>query len=69
MAKRKIHAAKRKRGRPATTGIGTLVGVRCHQDFLKRLDAWCKEHGKISRPDAIRRLAELGLKRDNSFSR
>jgi hypothetical protein len=56
--------AKRGRGRPVTTGTGTLVGVRCLDDFLSRIDAWRdKQEGEVSRPDAIRRLAELELAR------
>jgi hypothetical protein len=56
--------AKNKRGpgRPPTTGTGTQIQVRCHAEFLKHVDAWrAKQEGDISRPDAIRRLAELGL--------
>ena len=56
--------AKRGRGRPVTTGTGTLIGVRCLDDFLGRIDAWrAKQEGGVSRPDAIRRLAELELAR------
>jgi hypothetical protein len=64
MAKRKIRfAPKRKRGRPPTTGIGILIGVRCHDAFLDRLDKWrTKQEGEVNRPEAIRRLAERGLK-------
>ena len=37
--------------------------VRCHDDFLRPLDAWiAKQKPKPSRPEAIRRLVELGLK-------
>jgi len=53
-------AKKRKRGRPPTTGIGTQVQVRCHADLLRRIDEWAKR-AKLSRPEAFRRLAELGL--------
>jgi hypothetical protein len=53
---------KRGRGRPVTTGTGILIGVRCLDDFLRRIDAWrAKQDGDVSRPDAIRSLAELGL--------
>jgi hypothetical protein len=45
----------------ATTGIGTVVGIRCHKDFLIRVDKWRSAQGGISRPDAIRRLAEMGV--------
>jgi hypothetical protein len=53
---------KRGPGRPPTTGTGRQIQVRCHTDFLKHVDAWrAKQEGEISRPDAIRRLAEIGL--------
>ena len=55
-------AARPKRGRPKTTGKGELIGVRCHKDFLAALDVWrAQQEGEVSRPDAIRRLAELAL--------
>ena len=58
MAK-KIHKG---RGRPATTGTGMLVGLRCHQPFLDAVDAWRnrRDH-KPTRPAAIVQLAEQGL--------
>jgi hypothetical protein len=60
MAKRR--EKQRKRGRPVTTGTGTPVIVRCHEDFLARVDRWvAQQEDKPSRPEAIRRLAELGL--------
>ena len=55
---------KKKRGRPVTTGRGTLIGVRLLDRLLATLDAWIsvqREPG-LSRPEAIRRLVELGLK-------
>jgi hypothetical protein len=53
---------KRKVGRPRTTGIGTLIGVRCHKDFLERVDKWQGTKAPdLSRPQAIRQLAERGL--------
>jgi hypothetical protein len=54
---------KTKRGRPKTTGQGAGIMVRAHDEFLSSLDAWItkqKEPG-LSRPEAIRRLVELGL--------
>jgi hypothetical protein len=54
---------KTKRGRPKTTGQGAGIMVRAHDEFLSSLDAWItkqKEQG-LSRPEAIRRLVELGL--------
>ena len=51
---------KRGRGRPVTTGMAIVV--RCHDDFLRRIDRWvAQQEDKPSRPEAIRRLAELGL--------
>jgi hypothetical protein len=56
-----INVIKKSRGRPAT-GQGTLVGVRLQPDQLDDLDGWTKKHAPdLSRPEAIRRLVELGL--------
>jgi len=55
---------KKRRGRPVTTGRGTLIGVRLLDAPLATLDDWI-EHQKepeLTRPEAIRRLVELGLK-------
>jgi hypothetical protein len=53
---------KKKRGRPPTTGIGTSVNLRLHDDALGRLDAWIKRQAdQPSRPEAVRRLMERGL--------
>ena len=55
--------AKKRVGRPKTTGLGTGIMVRGHEDFLRPLDAWiAKQKDQPSRPEAIRRLVELGLK-------
>jgi hypothetical protein len=53
-----------KRGRPVTTGTGTIVGVRMLDAPLAALDAWISKQKEtdLSRPEAIRRLVELGLK-------
>jgi hypothetical protein len=63
MAKTAKRSSKKRRGpgRPPTTGIGKLIGIRCHKEFLKRVDRWRADHEGISRPQAIRRLAEMGL--------
>ncbi len=55
--------SRRKRGRPKTMGEGKLVGVRILPDLLAQLDAWIADRSdpKPSRPEAIRRLVELGL--------
>lgn len=53
-----------KRGRPVTTGTGTVIGVRMLDAPLAEIDRWIKEQGEtdLSRPEAIRRLVEIGLK-------
>jgi hypothetical protein len=52
-----------KMGRPKTTGPGEPQVVRMHDEQLEAIDDWIEAQGeKISRPEAIRRLVELGLK-------
>ena len=55
---------KKRRGRPVTTGMGTLIGVRLLDEPLAALDAWIVKQKDIdlTRPEAIRRLVEIGLK-------
>ncbi len=53
---------KKKRGRPATTGKGTQIGMRWQDLQLSAIDSWRERHGVETRPEAIRRLVELGLK-------
>jgi hypothetical protein len=49
-------------GRPRT-GIGQLIGVRLSPLALAAIDAWiAHQPDKLSRPEAIRRLAEMALK-------
>ncbi|AWB20951.1 CopG family transcriptional regulator [Methylobacterium currus] len=53
--------APKSRGRPKTTGRGTGIMVRCHEEQLGALDAWIADQPdpKPSRPEAIREaLAE-----------
>jgi hypothetical protein len=46
-----------------TTGKGTLIGVRILDEPLAALDDWiAQREADLSRPEAIRRLVELGLK-------
>jgi len=48
-------------GRPKVGAI--LIGVRVPPADVATLDAWIKKHAPdLSRPEAIRRLVELGLK-------
>jgi hypothetical protein len=49
-------------GRPKTTGPGQAQVVRMHDQQISAIDAWIAMHdAEISRPEAIRRLVELGL--------
>ena len=59
--KRQIVLAKKKRGPPAT-GKGIQIVVRMQPEPLKRLDDWCaaQEHNP-TRPEGLRRLAEMAL--------
>jgi hypothetical protein len=50
-------------GRPKTTGPGQAQVVRMHDQQIAAIDAWIAlQDTEISRPEAIRRLVELGLK-------
>jgi hypothetical protein len=52
---------KASKKRAAVTG--ELVGVRVQPDMAKRLDDWRRKQDDLpGRPEAIRRLVELGLK-------
>jgi hypothetical protein len=53
-------AKPRKKRAPVT---GELIGVRLQPDFLRRLDGWIVglDEPLPSRPEAIRRLVEIGL--------
>jgi hypothetical protein len=53
---------KKKRGRPPTTGRGTQIGMRWQDAELLAIDEWREQRDVGSRPQAIRRLVELGLK-------
>lgn len=58
-----IRGTTKKRGRPKTTGAGTSINVRLLDEPLSALDAWIgRQDDAPSRPEAIRRLVELGLK-------
>ena len=63
MAKSIRDIAKRP-GRPRTTGPGTGVLVKLHDPQLDAIDAWISKQREpdLSRPEAIRRLVEIGLK-------
>jgi hypothetical protein len=56
-----IRDIKKKIGRPKTTGSGAPQLVRMHDAQLAEIDSWRDKHDVASRPEAIRRLVELGL--------
>jgi hypothetical protein len=53
---------KKRRGRPATTGKGTQIGMRWQSPELSAIDSWMEKNNVASRPEAIRRLVEIGLR-------
>jgi hypothetical protein len=58
-----ITVTKKSRGRPVSTGIGLQIGMRWHGPDLEMIDGWIeKQKEPFTRPEAIRRLVELGLK-------
>jgi hypothetical protein len=64
-----IGSSKKKRGRPAlyegSNGKGApQIGLRLPPNDLARVDVWIAKQAKPkpSRPEAIRRLVEMGLK-------
>ena len=56
------NGTKKSKGRPAT-GIGLQIGARWSLDTVKEIDDWRRKQDDLpGRPEAIRRLVELGLK-------
>jgi hypothetical protein len=52
----------KKRGRPSTGGRREGILVRLEPEQLAGLDTWAeRQDGPTSRPEAIRRLVEIGL--------
>jgi len=52
----------KKRG-PAPTGKGESIHLRLQPDQLAALDSWIRHQpDELSRPEAVRRLMEIGLK-------
>ena len=63
MAKSIRDIPKKGRGRPPTGGRRDGVLVRLEPDQFDALDNWIAKQGEqLTRPEAIRRLVELGLK-------
>jgi len=61
MAEQETVLTKKRRG-PAPTGKGQMVGVRLQPDMLAKLDAFIAAQPKpVSRPEAIRQLADAAL--------
>ncbi len=53
---------QKKVGRPVTTGKGMQIGMRWHKPLLGTIDRWAAgQDDKPGRPEAIRRLVQLGL--------
>jgi hypothetical protein len=62
MAKSIRDNIKKPRGRPVTTGRGTLIGVRLTVLQLAKLDAWIGgQNTPMTRPEAIRAMMETIL--------
>lgn len=61
-----IRGAAKSRGRPKTTGPGQSTNVRLLPPIGDALDAWIAQQPdpKPSRPEAIRRLLEIGLRQE-----
>ena len=56
----RVNVKTPKRRAPVT---GDLVGVRIQPDMAKELDDWRRKQDDLpGRPEAIRRLVEIGLK-------
>jgi len=61
MGKSTRDTTESRKQRPATTGDPVMV--RVHPDMAKQLDDWRRKQEDLpGRPEAIRRLVELGLK-------
>lgn len=59
-----LNSAKKKMGRPPVDT--QAVNVRMERELVKRIDEWRSNDPDLpSRPEAIRRLVELGLNRSS----
>lgn len=57
------------RPRRRATTTGTLVGTRFQATLLEAIDSWRKEQDDLpTRPEAVRRLVELGMTHDTNPS-
>jgi hypothetical protein len=57
-----------KKDNPPTPEGGSPISVAFPTEFLRAVDDWCLAQSEriVSRSDAIRRLVEMGLARENS---
>jgi hypothetical protein len=63
MAKSKRDIPKKKRGPPSQGGRKPAQLVRMDDALIHAVDLWRRsQEGETSRPEAIRRLVEIGLK-------
>jgi hypothetical protein len=61
MAPKLLQPKNQKRGRPPS-GLGTPIQVRVKDHLLAAIDGWRREQPDLpNRPEALRRLAEIGL--------
>jgi hypothetical protein len=68
MAKSIRDIPKKPRGRPSTGGRREGVMVRLEPAQFEALDGWIKKNDVESRPEAIRRLVEIGLAGAKKFA-
>jgi hypothetical protein len=63
MAKSNRDIPKKKRGPPSQGGRKPPQLVRMDDSLIAAIDGWRERHDdELSRPEAIRRLVEIGLK-------
>jgi hypothetical protein len=53
----------RKKPGPPATGKGTQIQTRVQPDLLADIDEWAARHA-CTRPEALRRLAKIGLAKE-----
>jgi hypothetical protein len=59
----KTNHVNTKSAKKRASETGDLVGVRVQRDLAKQIDDWRREQEDLpGRPEAVRRLVELGLK-------
>jgi hypothetical protein len=64
MARQSVLSQSRKKPGPQATGKGTLIGLRLQPLDLAAVDEWAsKQEDQPSRPEAIRRILALHLKK------